>query len=413
MKKLLISLIILASLSFTATAKDKKDEKKQFGIKFHGWVRYDMSYDTRQTLAPRGLQVPLYPLGKNINPLNEDINDHGQFSSSATQTRLKGIISGPNAFGAKTSGIIEADFTSKSKDANLRLRRAFMKLSWAKTSLLIGQEWHPNFNFTCFPGVLTWGAGAPYHFFSRDPQVRFTYKDNGFKITTAFLTRNGNNTKVYAANSGTAYEQPELNLQLEYGNGTIFTGGGIGYKSLTPDISSVEQAKQSLQSKTANFFVKVKQGIITFKTEASYYENATDGVMIGGYGVKSFDNGIKKFTNFATASAWAELIANIKNFEFGFFAGYTENLGTKDDLYTNAKNEFEINILGKDIQSLIRFAPRVVVKSGNFSFGGEITHDIALYNDKTKENSIDSKYKIKETYTVKNTRFILSAKYTF
>lgn len=408
MRKTFITLSLFTVIIVSAFAQQKKQEKKKYSMKISGWVRYDMIYDTRQTVAAKELQVPLYPMGKSYDKDGNDVNDHPQFASSATQTRLKGLFTGPKAFGAKTSAYIEADFASYGKEADLRLRRAFGKLQWEHSSILFGQEWHPNFRFSCFPAVLSWGAAAPYHFFSRDPQIRYTYSNNGFSSSATFVTRSGDNNKSSGMNNGTVFESPEINFQSEYNNGMFFTGAGFGVRHTTPDISSKEQAKKSLLSRSANAFIKIKNDIFTFKTEATYFENAKDGVMIGGYAIKSKDsNGIEDYTNFKTATIWSELIANVKNIEYGLFAGYTSNLGTTDKAVEIA------GFRGTGIKDIFRIAPRIVVKSGKFSVGAEISHDIAKYQDTSKPNYINEYFEIKETYTVKNTRILLSAKYTF
>ena len=82
-----------------------------------------------------------------------DINASADLHMLNIQTRLKGDISGPDAFGAKTSGVIEAEFYGTSElDVNgFRLRHAYVKMDWQKTNLLVGQYWHPLFPAESFP----------------------------------------------------------------------------------------------------------------------------------------------------------------------------------------------------------------------------------------------------------------------
>ncbi|MCD4696911.1 MAG: hypothetical protein K8S16_11805, partial [Bacteroidales bacterium] len=158
MKKILI--ILTAILPFLGNAQDDK----KFGIKFSGFVKSDIFYDSRQTVDIREGHFLLYPKNEYLDENGKDINAVSKFNILAIQTRLKGVITGPDAFGAKTSGLIEgAFFGNIGTDINgFRLRHAFVKLSWEKTELLVGQFWHPMFVTSCFPGTVSFNTGVPF-----------------------------------------------------------------------------------------------------------------------------------------------------------------------------------------------------------------------------------------------------------
>ncbi|MEI7597313.1 MAG: hypothetical protein WCK02_16305 [Bacteroidota bacterium] len=131
MKKLFLALLAVSSL--TLNAQEKKEEPK-FGIKFSGFVKTDAFYDTRQTVNAREGHFLLYPDNILLDALQKDINNQGNFNMLSIQSRLKGAISGPDAFGAKTSGVLEADFFGNTgsglDDVNgFRLRHAFVKMN--------------------------------------------------------------------------------------------------------------------------------------------------------------------------------------------------------------------------------------------------------------------------------------------
>ena len=67
---------------------------------------------------------------------NIDINAKSGFNILSIQSRLTGKITGPDAFGAKTSGQLEGEFfgTADSDVNGFRLRHAFVKLDWENTS---------------------------------------------------------------------------------------------------------------------------------------------------------------------------------------------------------------------------------------------------------------------------------------
>ena len=211
MKHLLLALLVVGSL--TIQAQEKKEEPK-FGINFSGFVKTDIFYDTRQTVNIREGHFLLYPDNIAADAKGKDVNDKSSFNILSIQTRLRGAITGPDAFGAKTSGVIEADFfgnaSSGLDDVNgFRLRHAFVKLNWKTTELLVGQYWHPMFIAESFPGVISFNTGAPFQPFSRNPQIRFSKSFGGLKlITCVFAQRDFTNMGpeyVFAINKGIVF----------------------------------------------------------------------------------------------------------------------------------------------------------------------------------------------------------------
>ena len=107
-------------------------EESSFGIKFSGFVKNDFFMDSRQIVAARNGHFLLWPAAEKLDGAGDDINAQPSFNILAIQSRLKGTITGPDAFGAKTSGVIEGDFFAQANDNInlLRLRHAFVKLTW-------------------------------------------------------------------------------------------------------------------------------------------------------------------------------------------------------------------------------------------------------------------------------------------
>ena len=107
-----------------------QEEEKKFGINFSGFVKSDFFFDSRQNVAVREGHFLLFPMPKDLDNDNEDINAKSNFNFLSVQSRLSGKITGPDAFGAKTSGLIEGDFFAQANDnINLiRLRHAFVKV---------------------------------------------------------------------------------------------------------------------------------------------------------------------------------------------------------------------------------------------------------------------------------------------
>ena len=118
----------------------------------------------------------LYPSPESFDVNKVDINDNPGFNILSIQSRLTGKITGPDAFGAKTSGQLEGEFfgTADGDVNGFRLRHAFVKLDWEQTSLLVGQTWNPMFITELVPGTVSFNTGAPFNPFARNPQIRFS-----------------------------------------------------------------------------------------------------------------------------------------------------------------------------------------------------------------------------------------------
>ena len=182
---------ILLSLFISSFLLVKAQDESKFGIKLSGFIKSDFFFDSRQTVAAREGHFLLWPSPEALDELGNDINAKTNFNFLAVQSRLKGTITGPDAFGAKTSGVIEGDFFAQANDNInlLRLRHAFVKLNWTKLELLAGQYWNPLFVTDCFPGTVSFNTGAPMQSFARNPQFRFTYTTGNLKIIAEAFNR--------------------------------------------------------------------------------------------------------------------------------------------------------------------------------------------------------------------------------
>ena len=175
MNKKSIALLVLIAAAGTAFPQADKPQTT-FGISFSGFIKTDVIYDSRQTVSIREGHFFLFPKGELLDPAGRDVNARGNFNILSVQTRLVGKITGPDALGAKTSGLIEGEFfgTADGDTNGFRLRHAYVKLNWKTTELMIGQFWHAMFITECYPEVVSFNTGAPFQPFSRAPQIRLT-----------------------------------------------------------------------------------------------------------------------------------------------------------------------------------------------------------------------------------------------
>jgi hypothetical protein len=418
------SLTLFLSLFLSALSFAQSDGS--FGIKLGGYVKNDIIFDSRQTVALRQGHFLLFPKGPQYDINGSDINAKANYHFLAIQTRLKGVITAPDAIGAKISGYIEAEFFGNS-DPNIntfRLRHAFVKLNWPKTELLLGQWWHAMFNTDCYPMTESFNTGAPFQPFSRNPQIRLTQTVGNLKVIATAMSQidfvsNGPDgaSSIYLRNSVV----PELNLTLQYGNSgdtksfLYLFGIGGDYKKLTPRLVTGKnyKADESVNNYAGMAFLKIKLPKMTFKFEGIYGQEFYSLTMLGGYAVRSITDTLTASWNYTpinVVSFWTDIHSNGEKWQFGIFGGYSRNLGSKEIIEGVAKTDPEQSSLkpiyysrGSDINFVYRIAPRLIFSSGKLKFSAEVEYTAAAYGKP------DNKGVVRDTQVVENLRLLLGA----
>jgi len=414
---------------------------QEFGIKFSGFVKSDLFYDSRQTVNIREGHFLLYPAGHNPDAEKADLNSQGSFNFLSIQTRLSGTISAPDAFSAKTSGVLEADFFGNENanfvDANgFRLRHAYAKLTWPSTELLIGQFWHPFFVPACFSEVISFNTGAPMQPFSRNPQVRLLRKLGSFRLIAAAVSQ-----RDFTSGGGSAPLRnsavPDLNAQLHFtrttadGKKEFLIGAGASYKTLLPQLQTTKkvdsvsvllyETNETVSGLSTMAFMKYKTPSISFKIQGVYGENLFDLTMLGGYAVSAVVDPAKntvKYTTVNSYSVWSECIFQKgTKVQYALWTGYTENLGSRDTIiaFSNRVGGSDVTVRGasadnsSDIKRIFRISPRIVVVSGSLTFALETEYTNAAFARKNGAILYRDVYgKITRTENVANWRLLLS-----
>jgi len=421
--------ILLIMLPFVANAQEKKEEPK-FGISLSGFVKTDLYYDSRQTVNIREGHFLLYPENQKPDLNGKDINTKDQFGILSIQSRVTGKITGPDVLRAKTSALIEVDFFGNENlnfsDVNgLRLRHAIVKLNWTNTELLVGQYWHPLFIPECFPEVVSFNTGAPFQPFSRNPQVRLSWKLENIKVIVAAaeqrdFTSNGPD------GAGSKYLRnavlPDMNMHLQYSqqwnekNEFLF-GVGAEYKQLVPRLYSqtdknLKDGKDSIyyagsqrvKSYALSVYSRLRLKSVTLKAYAIYGSNLYDLVMLGGYSVTPVAGSPQweyHYTPVKNMSVWTDISTNGK-IQAALFAGFTRNLGTKDD------NNGVYYSRGSNINSVYRISPRMIFNLEKLRIAAELEYTAAEYGNADVRGQVDSDLK-----TVSNLRALLAFYYFF
>lgn len=415
MKRRSLLFLLLVMWAFVSTAQ----ESSNFGIRFSGFVKTDIFWDTRQTIAAREGHFLLYPANEKLDADGNDINAKANFNILSIQTRLRGTITGPDALGAKTSGLIEGAFFGHANgDINgFRLRHAFVKLDWSKTSLLVGQFWHPFFVTSCFPGVVSFNTGAPFIPFSRNPQIRVTQKLGNFSLLLAAMSEldfysTGPNgpSREYIRNSAI----PTLSFRAEYGKSSpedgkeCLIGIGVNYKTLLPRLETETGYKDSetIGTLSQTVYFKMKLPAITFKLQGVYAEDPYNWLMIGGYMVEEITDLEKDYRTYIpirTLSGWLDIHSNGKKWQLGLLAGYAQNMGaSKEFMYFDEAGDNMIYQRGDDIAYLYRFSPRFIYNAGKFRIAPEIEYTVAAYGQ-----TINADATVDDVKEIGNIRFLL------
>ncbi|MCT4602525.1 MAG: DcaP family trimeric outer membrane transporter [Marinifilum sp.] len=420
MKKLNYLLLLFVCL-ISISGLNAQQKELPISVKFGGYVHSLFTYDTRQMVAAREGHILLYPKNEILDAAGNDINKDGVYNMAVIQSRVNAKITGPEILGAKTNGLLEAEFIGNGEsDTNgMRLRHAYVNLDWGQTSLLIGQTWSPLFVAEVFPFTVGANAGLPFKPFSRNPQVRLTHKVGNWKLLAAIASErdytstgpDGASNK-YLRNSGL----PILQGQAHYYAGKHLIGVSGEYKSIKPSLMSSTGSKEAgnyqewkndetISSWALMGYFKLNFEPITFKAQATYGTNMTDVLMLGGYAVKSLNplTNEASYTGIKVLGTWAELSYRKKDWQLAFLGGYSKNYGAEDKLANNNL----IYARGKDIGELVRLAPRACKKYKNLKFEFEVEYTAAAYG------KLADKARVTDTKWVGGTRFSLGVYYSF
>ena len=422
--KLRIIVIIAIILPLIAVSQEK--EKSKFEVTLGGFIRNDITYNTRQLVSARSeSHVVLAPAPIKLDKDGNDINAVPNFNIIGLTTRLKVKIKGPDAFGAKTSGAIETDFLGSPDKFELRLRHAFVKLQWQSSTLLIGQYWHPMWATECYPKAVSFGAGVPFNPLSRVPQVRYIKKLGRISILASIMSQGMFKSKgnpMSHQNSAV----PEMHFQLQYKNDIISAGAGINYQQLMPRTitDSNYVTKQTIASLSYFAYLKTTLKPVTIKLYAMYGQSNDNLIMMGGYAMTDkvyspaqiAKNDIE-YTSYNSISSWMDVETNNARFNIGIFAGYSKNMGADSKVHTHTYTGRWGNV-----NSMMRIAPRVVLKSNKFTISFEIEYSAMDYAEQELDTDnnpigntagIDQYGRVTHYVTADNIKPILSAVYHF
>ncbi len=383
-------------------------QQGEVSMRWYGFINHEMMRDSRAVVAAREGTVILFPQPIRKDHLGNDLNDRSSFNFMVLSSRLGVVVEGYSAFGANASVQIETDFlgTAAGLHHMARLRHAFVKMDWGRSSLLAGQYWHPMFVPSVFPSTISFAGGVPFHTLNRSPQLQFNYLFEGVRLSAYLLGQSDfaslgpiGSSAQYLRNSGLPEAALQFSLSGQYGE----FGGTAAYQVLKPGLSSIEYVSDSpMKSFSASAFGRLDHDLLTWKFQSSYSKNPSHLVMLGGYGEAGVsEGGAMQYAGLPSWSSWTDLETSHQRLHFGLMIGYAKTLGSSRDITG------DVWARGADIASLYRVGPRVALVSGNTLFGVEVLADWAAYGNP------DIKYQVKDTQMVHNTRLAFLVKHTF
>jgi hypothetical protein len=429
MKKILLNVAFL--FSALAFSQEPKTQEIPYKVDIYGFARVDYSIDTRQSAQVREYHLNFWPLDEKLDANGDDINQTGASNFLSVVSRLGVKATGPDVWGAKVNGVLEGDFFGNTQQsiALFRLRHAYAKLDWAKTSITFGQTWYPTFIPEVFPGVANFSTGIPFNPFGWATQFRIDQKLND-KFKVSFIAYKDREFGAFSADgnqNSPVYNSviPAMHGKIEYRSKSIIAGFGAEFYPNKPLIESVispaipatgttpavpaiiKKSSETLNSTSIVAYMKYNNDKFHVKLYGISGENLHHLVMLGGYA--SYANGTNPVTyeGIRTNSFWLDIASNSKKTAPGLFFGYTNQEGTSSDVAP--ANIYARGITAtRGVKYMWRTAARVDFKQNKFRITPEVEYTAATHGKTQSDLSIsDNQNK------VGNLRTTISAVYSF
>lgn len=377
MKRVVIALLCVPL--YATETEDIFQKKPAFTYEIGGYLKQESYIDIRQIVSKNNGHRLLYPKPRDPDILGNDINAKALLAMNTIQTRFFALLKGPDVGKTKSKAFIETDFLGTAEVVNiLRLRHAFLDLSWTNNEFLAGQTWHPLTIEQCYPRTVSDNDGIPIEPFARDPQLRYTHFWGPCSIV---LTASSQLTAPSWGPIGPSDSyirnslMPEFNIKFEYSD-THFFGASFDILRMWPRLVTDKdfKAHESLMSYAAIVYTTLRFKPLEMRMKLSYVENGSGMDMIGGYAVHSINpvTDHRTYTNIRNLSAWAtfELQWSVQP---GIFIGYVKNLGAPNSVIP-FDSEGNSLIYTRDplIDSVMRISPRISWNLGPLQVAGEL-----------------------------------------
>jgi hypothetical protein len=403
------------------TADSVKIEKIK--IDFSGFFRGDYWYDSRQVVDAVDGILLLYPKKPELDANGDDIQAAPNINALAMATRIRTNITMPYLLKAKSTIVLEGDFTGinsisgSNSLVSIRLRHAYTKLQWEKSSLLFGLTWHPMFVTDVFPSVISLNTGAPFQSFNRSPQLTFKQKiSEGLSLSLSLVYQSDSRSLGPSDASSTYLRnglKPNINTNLQLTKDAFTIGGSFDYKTLRPRLftTSIKTptlkyvTNERISSYSGMLYMKYQTTKLAVRVKGILGQNLYEHLLLGGYAVSSLDSLTGKENYTPTNHLF--MFGNItygEKYQLGFFFGYAKNLGTTDNF---VKDKYYSR--GMDIDYMYRFSPSFSYIKDKFQISTEFEYTASAYG--TIDNN--NKGEILNSKITSNYRLLIVVQYSF
>lgn len=432
MKRILIcGLLTLTSMGILQAQETKKENVKNNisnHFKPYGFIRNYFSVDTRENVAGTGDLFNYLPKDNQWNQTEaeaaasgiqrEDLNAQTTMRFLSLTTRLgldiKDYRWGKTNFGGKIEADFYAGLTGSTGTAQMRLRQAYMTLTWdslrmsgdalSRINLQLGQAWHPM--AADMPDVISLNTGAPFNPFSRTPQIKMDAQlGKKFTLTASALWQmqyTSAGPEGASANYIKYAYTPECYLGLSYNpNTNVLLRAGVDMLSIAPRHTGTvlnnqgQEVKVKVSDRITTFspflYLQYKHKDFSLKAKTIYAQAGEHMNLNGGYGISRINqDGSWEYTPTRNSSSWLSLTYG-KQVKGILFAGYVRNFGTKDALATNAAGDIQGFYFSKNsftnMNRLWRLSPTVLLTWGKFQLGAEYEITSAQYGKNLKASN--------------------------
>ena len=471
---LLCALTVTSVFALEGDAKAAKKEAVKSHLKQHfkpyGFIRNYFAFDSRESISGTGDLYNYQPYDEAWNQTEaeaaasglprEDLNARSTFRFLSLTTRVGLDIVGYKWRNTEFGGKIEADFYAGlstkvshpvSGVAQFRLRQAYMTLGWdslrmndkdyARVDLLLGQAWHPM--AADFSDVISLASGAPFGPFNRSPQVKMDARLGKYFTLTGSLLWQMQYCSVGPSPTGASTQAadfimysktPEAYLGLSvHTNGFLLRAGAdvlsikprqIGTVNVGGDTISVS-VKDRITTASPFLYVQYKKDEFSIKAKTIFSEAGEHMNLNSGYGVKAKNpDGSWEYTPLRASSSWLSIVyggqigaqedKHPQKLQGILFAGYIENLGTKEALY-DGNNDGRPDDLytprANNMNRMWRLSPTLLYTVGKFQLGLEYEITSVQYG----QAGTSDLYGLAKTnlHWVTNHRVQLMTKYNF
>lgn len=402
-KSLIAQAMIVGLLPLSANAQ------KNVSIDWYGFVAAQSWMNTHESAAGAEGFLYLYPTDKStVVGDDHDRKAVPQGSWFGTMARLGFVLHGPEIFGAASRAKAELEFSGHSAPGSVLYRHAFVALDWEKSTLTLGQTWHPMNDL--FPSTVGIAIGSPFNALNRSPQLRYEYfmgDNKNIKLTGAAIFQAANSS---VGPIGKSYDYNRNSLVPMLYAGVDFTfedfkiGGGLEFQHLTAMVDvNDDNKKYYLNGLNGMIQAQYNKDKLAIKAKTLIGQNMSHLGICSGFGeVDHLNPGERDFAPLAASSTWAQIQYG-GALKCGLMGGYMSNWGAGKDLI--AGKVYAVG--GGNIDNMWRVAPNVQYTVGNMNLGVEYELTTVAYGT-TQANGT-----VTDTHNVSNHRLLLSVMYAF